>query len=96
MIKLNYRVLIADKAKDILHTFLVSKPEAILVYFPKGLDLQEIAKVRSMDSKIPIAIVTNNQDGNLYGQMNHEATKVITQDKVAGYIQELWLRPCKI
>jgi len=84
-----YKVLVADRAEELLHAFLLSEAKAILVYFPKDEDLQEIAKLRRMDSKVPIAIVINSQRGDLGGQINDEATRVITQDKLVDYLEEL-------
>jgi DNA-binding response OmpR family regulator len=84
-----YKVFVADQAEELLDTFLLSEAKAILVYFPKHEDLQEIAKIRGMDSRVPIAIVINSQQGDLGGQINDKATKVITQDKLADYLEEL-------
>lgn len=84
-----YRVFVADQAEELLHAFLLSEAKAILVYFPKDEDLQEIAKLRRMDSKVPIAIVVNSQQDDLTRQTNDEATRVITQDKLVDYLEEL-------
>jgi len=84
-----HKVFIADRAEDLVQTFLLSEPKAILVYFPKDEDLREIAKIRKMDSKLPIAVVINSQEGDLGGQINDVATKIITQDKMADYLEGL-------
>lgn len=84
-----YKVFVAEQAEDLIHTFLLSEAKAVLVYFPKDKDLQEIAKIRKMDSKVPIAIVINNQQGDPDRQISDEATKVMPQDKLADYLKEI-------
>jgi len=84
-----YKVFVAHQAEDLLHTFLLSEPRAILVYFPKSDDLQEIAKIRRMDRELPIAVIMNGQQGDLGEQINDEATRVISQDRLADYLEEL-------
>lgn len=84
-----YKVFVAEQAEELLHTFLISEAKAILVYFPKDEDLQEIAKIRRMDSRVPIAIVINSQQDDLTRQPNDAATRVITQDKLVDYLEEL-------
>lgn len=86
-----YKVFVADQARDLLHAFLINEPKVILVYFPKDEDLQEIARIRKIDSKVPVVLITNSQQDDLGGQINDEATKVITQDRVAVYLEELCL-----
>jgi len=84
-----YKVFVAQQAEDLVHTFLLSEAKALLVYFPKDKDLQEVAKIRKMDSKVPIAIVINNQQGDIDSQISDEATKVMPQDRLADYLKEI-------
>lgn len=85
-----YKVFVADQAEDLVHTFLLSEPKAILVYFPKDEDLREIIKIREIDAKLPIALVINSHQSELSGPIDRNGvTKIITQDKISDYIEGL-------
>ena len=86
-----YKVFVADQAEDLVHTFLLSEPKAILVYFPKDEDLREIIKIREIDTKLPIALVINSQQDEVNkGPIDKNgATKIITQDEIADYVDRL-------
>jgi DNA-binding response OmpR family regulator len=77
-----YKVFTTQSSDDLMHTFLISEPKAVLVYFPDTQDIEEISKIRKIDNQLPIAIVLNGEADEAGGLLNDKSTKVLSQEDV--------------
>ena len=84
-----YKVFTAEKADDLMRSFLLSEPKAVLVYFPNEEDLEELNKIRKIDSQLPIAIVLNNQSSEAADLPDNKTTKILGQEEVSDYLDNL-------
>ena len=84
-----YKVFTTESSDDLMHTFLISEPKAVLVYFPSQEDLDELAKIRKMDTSLPIAVVLNNTPEEDNGVLDDKSTRVLAQDEVSDYLDKL-------
>jgi DNA-binding response OmpR family regulator len=84
-----FKVFTASSAEDLMHSFMLSEPKAVLVYFPEKEDLDEITKIRKIDNKLPIAIVLNNQPTDINDLSEDKSTRVLSQDEVSNYLDSL-------
>jgi DNA-binding response OmpR family regulator len=84
-----YKVFTTDSSEDLMHTFLLSEPKAVLVYFPNSEDLEELAKIRKFDSQLPIAVVLNNPDEDAGDLLGNKSTRALTQGEVSDYLDNL-------
>lgn len=84
-----YKVFTTENAEDLMHTFLISEPKAVLVYFPDCEDMTELAKIRKMDNSLPIAVVLNNLPDETCEVLENKSTKVLAQDEVSDYLDNL-------
>lgn len=84
-----YKVFTTQSSKDLMHTFLLSEPKAVLVYFPDQEDLQEISKIRKLDNKLPIALVLNSCEDEISDLVNNESTRLLSQEEVSDYLDKL-------
>jgi DNA-binding response OmpR family regulator len=84
-----YKVFTTENAEDLMHTFLISEPKAVLVYFPDREDMDELAKIRKMDTSLPIAVVLNNLPDEESEVLENKSTKVLAQDEVSDYLDNL-------
>ncbi len=72
-----------------MHTFLLSEPKAVLVYFPSEEEIVELNKIRKMDNQLPIAVVLNNLPPEAIDLFNDKSTRVLAQDEVSDYLDKL-------
>jgi DNA-binding response OmpR family regulator len=84
-----YKVFTTDSSEDLMHTFLLSEPKAVLVYFPDSEDLQELAKIRKMDNQLPIAVVLNSPDEDMGDLSDNKSTRALTKEEVSDYLDGL-------
>lgn len=84
-----YKVFTARNTEDLMRTFLLSEPKAVLVYFPSSEDIHELDKIRRIDNQLPIAIVLNNQYDEVKDVLTDESTKILTQQEVSDYLDKL-------
>ena len=84
-----YKVFTTESTDDLMHTFLLSEPKAVLVYFPSAEDVQELAKIRKIDNHLPIAVVLNNQADETAEVIEDKSTKILSQDEVSDYLDKL-------
>jgi DNA-binding response OmpR family regulator len=84
-----YKVFTTENAEDLMHTFLISEPKAVLVYFPDHEDMDELAKIRKMDTSLPIAVVLNNIPDEDSEVLDNKSTRVLAQDEVSDYLDNL-------
>jgi DNA-binding response OmpR family regulator len=83
-----YKVFTTANSEDLMHTFLLSEPKAVLVYFPDAEDMAELAKIRKIDNQLPIAVVLNKppEEEELF---NNKSTRALTQEEVSDYLDNL-------
>jgi len=84
-----YKIFTTQTADDLMHTFLLSEPKAVLVYFPSEEEIVELNKIRKMDNQLPIAIVLNNLPPEAIDLFKDKSTKVLSQDEVSDYLDKL-------
>ena len=72
-----------------MHTFMLSEPKAVLVYFPDPEDIQEISKIRKLDNRLPIALVLNNSEDEVGETLKDKSTRILGQDEVSDYLDKL-------
>jgi DNA-binding response OmpR family regulator len=84
-----YKVFTAENADDLMRTFFISEPKAILVYFPSSEDMEELTKIRKIDNHLPIALVLNNLPADAGELSINESTKMLTQEEVSDYLDKL-------
>ena len=84
-----YKIFTSETADDLMHTFLLSEPKAVLVYFPSEEEIVELNKIRKMDNKLPIAVVLNNLPPEAIDLFKDKSTKVLAQDEVSDYLDKL-------
>lgn len=84
-----YKVFTTENSDDLMHTFLISEPKAVLVYFPSQEDLEELSKIRKIDTSLPIAVVLNNIPDVDDGVLDNKSTRVLAQDEVSDYLDKL-------
>jgi len=84
-----YKIFTTQTADDLMHTFLLSEPKAILVYFPSEEEIAELNKIRKMDNQLPIAVVLNNLPPEAIDLFKDKSTKVLAQDEVSDYLDKL-------
>jgi DNA-binding response OmpR family regulator len=84
-----YKVFTTDTADDLMHTFLLSEPKAVLVYFPTEEEITELNKIRKMDSQLAIAVVLNNLPPETIDLFKDKSTRVLAQDEVSDYLDQL-------
>ena len=84
-----YKIFTSETADDLMHTFLLSEPKAVLVYFPSEEEIVELNKIRKMDSKLPIAVVLNNLPPEAIDLFKDKSTRVLSQDEVSDYLDKL-------
>ena len=84
-----YKIFTSETAGDLMHTFLLSEPKAVLVYFPSEEEITELNRIRKMDNQLPIAIVLNNLPPESIDLFKDKSTKVLTQDEVSDYLDKL-------
>jgi len=84
-----YKIFTSETADDLMHTFLLSEPKAVLVYFPSEEEIVELNKIRKMDNQLPIAVVLNNLPTEAIDLFKDKSTKVLAQDEVSDYLDKL-------
>jgi DNA-binding response OmpR family regulator len=84
-----YKIFTSQSADDLMHTFLLSEPKAVLVYFPNEEEIAELNKIRKMDNQLPIAVVLNNLPPEAIDLFKDKSTKVLAQDEVSDYLDKL-------
>lgn len=84
-----YKVFTTENAEDLMHSFLLSEPKAVLVYFPTAEDVDELTKIRKLDNRLPIAIVLNNVTPEMNGLIQDKSTKLLEQGEVSDYLDKL-------
>jgi DNA-binding response OmpR family regulator len=84
-----YKVFTTESADDLMHSFLISEPKAVLVYFPDAEDIQEITKIRKMNNQLPIALVLNSATDDVDGLEGDKSTRVLSQEEVSDYLDKL-------
>ncbi len=84
-----FKVFTANSAEDLMHAFMLSEPKAVLIYFPEKEDLDELAKIRKIDKKLPIAVVINNQPTDASNLADDNSTRILSQDEVSDYLDSL-------
>jgi CheY-like chemotaxis protein len=84
-----YKIFTTQTADDLMHTFLLSEPKAVLVYFPSEEEIVELNKIRKMDNQLPIAVVLNNLPPEAIDLFKDKSTKVLAQDEVSDYLDKL-------
>jgi len=84
-----YKIFTTENAEDLMHTFLISEPKAVLVYFPTKDDLEELSKIRKVDNSLPIALVLNNLPEADINILNDKSTRVLRQNEVSDYLDKL-------
>ncbi len=84
-----YKVFTTETADDLLHTFLLSEPKAVLVYFPTDDELEELKKIRKLDNHLPIAIVLNNSKPEAIDLFEDKSTRILSQEEVSDYLDYL-------
>ena len=84
-----YKIFTSETADDLMHTFLLSEPKAVLVYFPSEEEIVELNKIRKMDNQLPIAVVLNNLPPEAIDLFKDKSTKVLAQDEVSDYLDKL-------
>lgn len=84
-----YKVFTTMNADDLMRTFLISEPKAVLVYFPTPEDLHELTKIRMIDRQLPIALVLNNSNAESDDFNGDAATTQLTQDEISDYLDKL-------
>jgi DNA-binding NtrC family response regulator len=84
-----YKVFTTENAEDLMHSFLISEPKAVLVYFPNNEDLNELTKIRKMDTSLPIAVILNNLPDEAQSVLDDKSTKMLDQDEVSDYLDKL-------
>ena len=84
-----YKVFTTETADDLLHTFLLSEPKAVLVYFPSDDELDELKKIRKLDNHLPIAIVLNNLPSEAIDLFEDKSTRILSQEEVSDYLDYL-------
>jgi DNA-binding NtrC family response regulator len=84
-----YKVFTSETSDDLLHTFLLSEPKAVLVYFPTDEELEELKKIRKLDSHLPIAVVLNNLPSEAIDLFQDKSTKILSQEEVSDYLDYL-------
>lgn len=84
-----FKVFTVGSSEDLMHTFMLSEPKAVLVYFPEPEDIDELQKIRKIDNRLPIAIVINNQPMEINDIPEDKSTKLLAQDEVSDYLDSL-------
>lgn len=84
-----YKIFTTENAEDLMHTFLISEPKAVLVYFPTKDDLEELSKIRKVDNSLPIALVLNNLPEADINMLNDKSTRMLRQNEVSDYLDKL-------
>ena len=84
-----YKIFTSETADDLMHTFLLSEPKAVLVYFPSEEEIVELNKIRKMDNQLPIAVVLNNLPTEAIDLFKDKSTKVLAQEEVSDYLDKL-------
>jgi CheY-like chemotaxis protein len=84
-----YKIFTTQTADDLMHSFLLSEPKAVLVYFPSEEEIVELNKIRKMDNQLPIAVVLNNLPPEAIDLFKDKSTKVLAQDEVSDYLDKL-------
>jgi len=84
-----YKVFTSETSEDLLHTFLLSEPKAVLVYFPTDEEIEELKKIRKMDNRLPIAVVLNNLPSEAIDLLQDKSTRILAQDEVSDYLDYL-------
>jgi len=84
-----YKIFTSQSADDLMHTFLLSEPKAVLVYFPSEEEIGELNKIRKMDNQLPIAVVLNNLPPEAIDLFKDKSTRVLAQDEVSDYLDKL-------
>ncbi|MBN1689932.1 MAG: hypothetical protein JW901_02790 [Dehalococcoidia bacterium] len=84
-----YKIFTTEKSEDLLHTFLLSEPKAVLVYFPSVEEVEELKKIRRLDNHLPIAVVLNNLPSEAIDLFQDKSTKILSQEEVSDYLDYL-------
>jgi DNA-binding response OmpR family regulator len=84
-----YKVFTAKDSEDLMHTFLLSEPKAVLVYFPNDEEIEELKKIRKLDNRLPIAVVLNNSPSETMDLLQDKSTKILARDEVSDYLDKL-------
>jgi DNA-binding response OmpR family regulator len=84
-----YKVFISDTADDLMHTFLLSEPKVVLVYFPNEDEIEELKKIRKIDNRLPMAVVLNNLPAEAIDLFKDKSTKILAQEEVSDYLDKL-------
>lgn len=84
-----YKVFTTEDSEDLMHTFLLSEPKVMLVYFPSEEEIEELKKIRKLDNRLPIALVLNNLPSEAADLLQDKSTKVLAQDEVSDYLDKL-------
>lgn len=84
-----YKVFTTQSSDDLMHSFLLSEPKAVLVYFPDTQDMEEISKIRKIDNQLPIALVLNSEAGEAGDVLSDKSTRVLSQEDVSDYLDKL-------
>ncbi len=84
-----YKVFTTETSEDLMHTFLLSEPKAVLVYFPNDEEIEELKKIRKLDNRLPIAVVLNNLPSEAIDLFQDKSTKILARDEVSDYLDYL-------
>jgi DNA-binding response OmpR family regulator len=84
-----YKVFTTETSDDLLHTFLLSEPKAVLVYFPTAEEIEELKKIRKLDNHLPIAVVLNNLPSEAIDVFQDKSTRILSQEEVSDYLDYL-------
>jgi len=84
-----YKVFTTETSEDLMHTFLLSEPKAVLVYFPSDEEIEELKKIRKLDNHLPIAVVLNNLPSEAIDLFQDKSTKILARDEVSDYLDYL-------
>ena len=84
-----YKIFTATSSEDLMHSFLISEPKAVLVYFPTAEDVTELAKIRKIDNEVPIAVVLDNTQKQEEALPEHQFTKIVAQEEISDYLDSL-------
>jgi len=84
-----YKVFTTGASEDLMHTFLLSEPKAVLVYFPNDEEIEELKKIRKLDNHLPIAVVLNNLPSEAIDDLQDKSTKLLARDEVSDYLDNL-------
>jgi DNA-binding response OmpR family regulator len=85
----NYKVFAVDNPSDVLHTFLLSEPNSIIVYFPSHEDMKEVDNIRKIDNNLPIILVMD-EPSKVADKINADKSiRVVSTEEITDYLSSL-------